>query len=113
MENIKAKAIMTKYEDLIPRKRAAQLKNALHNANDNIYDIVMGVKTKSPTITLILAIFLGGLGIDRFYNGDIGLGFLKFFINGLTFGILWIVDIFLSYRSTKEKNFIKLMSVLS
>ena len=113
MENIKAKAIMTKYEDLIPHKRATQLKSALHEANDDTYDIVMGVKTKNPTITLILAIFLGWLGIDRFYNGEIGLGFLKFFINILTFGILWIVDIFLSYRSTKEKNFIKLMTILS
>lgn len=46
----------------------------------------------SQLIALILAIFLGGLGIHRFYLGYIGLGFLMLFTGGV-FGILWIIDI--------------------
>ncbi len=47
---------------------------------------------KSKTTALILSIFLGELGIDRFYLGYTGLGILKLLTAGC-FGILWLVDI--------------------
>jgi TM2 domain-containing membrane protein YozV len=60
--------------------------------------------TKSPTTALLLAIFLGGLGIHRFYLGRIGSGLLRFAANALFFvpvvGPLfiigwWLLDIIL------------------
>ncbi len=47
-----------------------------------------------PNIALILSIFLGGLGIDRMYVGQIGLGVLKLLTAG-GLGIWWLVDLFL------------------
>ncbi len=41
---------------------------------------------------LLLSIFLGYWGVDRFYMGHTGLGLLKLFTFGLC-GILYIIDI--------------------
>lgn len=49
---------------------------------------------KSKTTDLLLCIFLGTLGVHRFYEGKIGTGILWLCTIGL-FGIGWIVDIYL------------------
>jgi len=43
---------------------------------------------------LLLSIFLGQLGIDRFYMGYIGLGILKLLTAGGC-GIWWLIDLIL------------------
>ena len=47
---------------------------------------------KSKTTAPILSIFLGGLGVDRFYLGYTGMGILKLLTAGC-FGILWLIDV--------------------
>ena len=47
---------------------------------------------KSRTTALLLSIFFGELGIDRFYLGKIGTGLLKLITLGGG-GIWWIIDI--------------------
>ena len=49
---------------------------------------------KSKTTALLLSIFLGGLGVDRFYVGKVGTGVLKL-LTGAGLGIWWLVDIIL------------------
>ena len=54
----------------------------------------MNVNKKSKALTLLLSIFFGGLGLDRFYLGHHGLGILKLLTGGV-FGILYLIDIIL------------------
>ena len=45
-------------------------------------------------IALLLSIFVGYFGVDRFYMGQIGLGIVKFITAG-GFLIWWVIDIIL------------------
>jgi len=66
---------------------------------------------KDPVAILLISIFPGGLGIDRFMLGETGMGILKLLTCGC-FGILTIVDCFLVQGKAKEANFQKLMGML-
>ena len=70
------------------------------------------VQLYEPTTTLLLSLFLGGFGVDRFYIGDTGLGITKLLFGWLTLGIWPLIDIFSTYKKAKEKNFNKIMSLL-
>lgn len=66
---------------------------------------------KSPTTMLIISIFLGGYGVDRFMLGETGLGIVKLLTCGGC-GIWTIIDWFLIAEKTREWNFAKLQQFL-
>ena len=66
---------------------------------------------KDPTIALVVSFLGGGLGIDRFFIGDTGLGIAKLLTCG-GFGIWAIIDLFLIMGATKEKNFQQLQTAM-
>jgi TM2 domain-containing membrane protein YozV len=61
-------------------------------ADDNVAPAPTGASSKSKITTLLLCIFLGGLGVHRFYVGKVGTGIVWLLTLGV-FGIGVLVDI--------------------
>lgn len=91
--------------------QVAQIREKLLNLDDSKWMLVQTQNFKDPTTSLIISLLGGGLGIDRFFIGDTGLGVGKLLTCG-GLGIWSIVDWFLIMDATREKNIEKLQQVL-
>ena len=89
------------------RQRLSQLDESQAN------QVIATANIKNPTTALILSIFLGTLGVDRFYIGHVGLGVAKLLLAWLTFGIWTIIDWFLIINATKKANLAALNNALA
>lgn len=79
------------------------IRQKLEKADDDSFLSLQACDLKDPTVFLLVSIFLGSLGIDRFMLGDIGMGVLKLLTCGCC-GILTIIDWFTISKKTKQKN---------
>lgn len=58
----------------------------------------------NPVVALVLAVFLGFLGVDRFYTGNVVAGVIKLLtLGGL--GVWWIIDIILFGVETFKRSY--------
>lgn len=89
------------------RQRLSQLDESQAN------QVIAAANIKNPTTAFILSIFLGTLGVDRFYIGHVGLGVAKLLLAWLTFGIWTIIDWFLIINATKKANLAALNNALA
>ena len=87
------------------------LREKLKKASDEQYIAVQIQSYINPTVTTIISVLLGELGIDRFMVGDIGMGVLKLLTGGLC-GVLWLIDIFTISKKVKNKNFAQVSMLL-
>ena len=94
-----------------PAEKIPQLREMLANADEGKFSLLSAVELKDPTTLLLISIFLGSLGIDRFMLGDTGMGILKLLTGGCC-GILTIVDWFTVSKKAKELNFQKILTIL-
>lgn len=94
-----------------PEEKAVYLKDKLRTMDDEKFSLVSTIELKDPTTLLLVSIFLGTFGIDRFMLGDTGMGILKLLTAGCC-GVLTIIDWFTISKKTKEANFNKVMSLL-
>ena len=111
MDDVKVDAYIIANGKYIPNDKVMMLRDRLLQADESKYSLLLSLDLKEPTTMLLISIFLGYLGIDRFMLGDIGMGILKLLTFGLC-GVLTIVDWFLISDKTKEQNLNKIMQIL-
>ena len=102
--------IMTN-QKFFPEEKIVYLKDKLRTMDEEKFSLISTIEMKDPTTILLVSIFLGALGIDRFMLGDTGMGILKLLTCGCC-GILTIIDWFTVSKKAKEATFNKLMSLL-
>lgn len=95
----------------LPAEKIVYVKDKLLKADESKFSLVSTVEFKDPTTILLVSIFLGTLGIDRFMLGETGMGILKLLTCGLC-GILTIIDWFSVQKKAKELNYNNLMTIL-
>ena len=95
----------------LPAEKIIFIKEKLKNMDEERFALVSSVEFKDPTTILLVSLFLGTFGVDRFMLGETGMGVLKLLTCGLC-GILTIVDWFTVQKKAKENNFNKLMAIL-
>lgn len=94
-----------------PSEKIMYLKDKMYRMDESKFSLLSTVELKDPTTLLLVSLFLGPLGVDRFMIGDVGLGILKLLTMGCC-GILTIVDWFIIQKKTKELNFNNIMMAL-
>ena len=87
-----------------PEDSINELKARLSKLSQNQFNAIQGIQLKDPMIMLLLSLFLGSSGIDRFLLKEIGLGIIKLLTAGGC-GIWAIVDWFLVMNRTREFNY--------
>ena len=102
--------IMTN-QKYLPAEKVIFLKQKLLEADEAKFTLASAVEFKDPTTILLLSLFLGTFGVDRFMLGETGMGILKLLTGGLC-GILTIIDWFSVQKKAKELNYNNLMMIL-
>lgn len=102
--------IMTNGSNL-PEQKVPFIREKLLSLDDSKWAALSTIQFKNPTTALLLSIFLGAYGIDRFYIGNAGMGVGKLLTCG-GLGIWAIIDWFMISGSTKEQNYNKLQAYL-
>ena len=87
------------------------MKEKLRTIDETKFSLISTIDFKEPTTLLLVSIFLGYLGIDRFMIGDTGMGVLKLLTGGGC-GVLAIIDWFTISNKAKEVNFNKVMTLI-
>ena len=104
MEQEKVNQLLMMMGSKIPSESIPMVRDRLLKSDMSESDFLILVNgMKDPTLSLILSILVGILGVDRFYIGDVGLGIGQLLTLGGCY--IWaLVDIFLIMGATKEKN---------
>lgn len=111
-----------------PAERIPMIQKELDALDDQGMHALLMADIKNPTTALIISIFAGQLGIDRFYIGNKELGIAKLALSVVGFltlfiligffliigAVIWqVVDWFLIMNACKQANFERLMQQIN
>jgi TM2 domain-containing membrane protein YozV len=103
MESSKVDMFMMTNSKFFEAHHLMAVRDRLLQMDDSKWPMVQTMQFKDPTTALLLSVFIGHLGVDRFFIGDTGMGIGKLLTCG-GLGIWTIIDWFLIQGATREKN---------
>ena len=103
MEKEKIDLFMMQNHNNLPMERSSDIRRKLEEMSDDKCYVLQSQMRDFTTI-LLLSIFVGELGVDRFMLGDTGLGILKLLTCGGC-GIWWLIDLINCKKMTQKYNY--------
>lgn len=98
-----------------PEMLMKQVREQLMGLDRDQFTLVTSVEYKEPMTMLLISIFLGYLGVDRFMLGQTGVGIGKLLTTllcGIGF-IWWLIDLFKISNDVRDFNYQKLQQMLT
>jgi len=97
--------------DYFPSESIPMIRERLEHLDPQYGLAATSIDYLNPIVNLIVSIFVGEFGVDRFLIGQTGLGIGKLLLflccgSGL---VWWIVDLFLIMGATKQRNLEKFL----
>ena len=111
MDTSKVDMYIMANQKYLPAEKMVYVKEKLMTADEHKFALLSTVEYKDPTTILLVSLFFGSFGVDRFMLGETGMGILKLLTGGLC-GILTIIDWFGVQKKARETNFNNLMTLL-
>ena len=111
MEEQKVDMFLMSHAKHFESHHISEIRESILKLDDSKLLELQSLPIKDPTTMLLVSLFGGAFGIDRFMIGDTGLGVGKLLTCG-GFGIWSVVDWFMIMGKTREKNYKKLLEIL-
>lgn len=112
MDTQKIDLFLTINADKFRESQTFSLYEELQTANDSSWRVMVTGHFKSPVVALLFSLFFGGVGVDRFYLGQIGMGILKLLtLGGL--GIWSLIDLFSIMDLARDVNYSKIRKYIN
>ena len=110
MEQNKIEMFIASMGNKFPSEKLMLMRNQLEKVEDQKLMVIQSIDYKDATTLLIVSLFLGPLGVDRFMLGQTGLGVAKLLTCG-GMGIWTIIDWITVMGRTREMNYQKFTQV--
>jgi len=110
MEQNKIDMFIAAMSEKFPSEKLMLMRDQLEKIDDSRLIVIQSIDYKDPTTLLIISIFVGHWGIDRFMLGQTGLGVGKLLTCG-GLGVWTVIDWFTIKQATKEYNYQRFLQV--
>ncbi|MCD7721666.1 MAG: TM2 domain-containing protein [Prevotellaceae bacterium] len=96
----------------LPEDKLNEIRKQLYALNPEQLDAIeYSFEFENPTTMLVISLFFGGMGFDRFILGDNKNGAFKWILNCVIVGcVWWLIDLFKIKGLTRDYNYEQLLT---